>query len=79
MRHFNFQIVGLDDLSNSIADLWTAVSYARNGATYRLNPAAMPIFSGVECFAVPSDHVTDFKMCYSRMLAYLRLPAVFWH
>jgi len=61
VRHFNFQIFCLDDLSNSIAELWTTVSYARNQAAYWLKPSAMLINSGAECFAVPSGQFYPFK------------------
>lgn len=79
MRHFNFQICCWDNLSNRIADLWTMVSYARNRAAYWLKPSGMPINSGVECLAVPSDQFYRFKFSYSRILAFLKMPAIFWH
>ena len=77
MRYFSFQISCLDYLSDSIADLWTAVSYALNRAAYWLKSSAVPINSGVECFAVRSGHF-DFKLCYSRILANLKMPSIFW-
>ncbi len=79
MRYFNFQISCLDYLSNSIADLWTAMSYAQNRAAYWLKPCAVPIHSCVECFAVPSGQFYNFKFCYSRILANLKMPFIFWY
>ena len=79
MRQFNLKIFCLYDLFNSIINLWTTESYARNQAAYWLKPSAMPINSGVECLGVPSDQFDRFKFSYSRILAFLKMPAIFWH
>ena len=79
MRHSKFQIFQLDDLSSSIAYLWTAVNYALNLTTYWVKLNTMPINSGVECFGVPSDRVYCSKFNYSRILAYVKMPSEFWH
>jgi hypothetical protein len=79
MRHSKLQIFKLDNLSNGIAYLWTVVNYVLNLAPYSLKPSAMPIHSDVECIGVTSGNFYRSQINYSRNIAFLKMPSVFWH